>query len=64
MSRKNLLKHIAIHLTISKAVPYKQEFVDLDWGICCSNEIRKSLTGDRCKVDIQTDFSCGNFKLG
>jgi aminopeptidase-like protein/aminoglycoside N3'-acetyltransferase len=64
VSRKDLLKHIAIHPTISKAVPYKQEFVDRDWGFCCSNEIRKSLTDDRYKVDIQTDFSYGELKVG
>jgi aminopeptidase-like protein len=64
VSRKDLLKHIAVHPTISKAVPYKQEFVDRDWGFCCSNEIRKSLTDDRYKVDIQTDFSYGELKVG
>jgi len=64
VSRKDLLKHIAIHPTISKAVPYKQEFVGLDWGLCCSNEVRRSLTDDRYKVDIQTDFSYGELKVG
>jgi aminopeptidase-like protein len=63
-SRKDLLKHIAVHPTLSKAVPYKQEFVDRDWGFCCSNEIRKGLTDDRYKVDIQTDFSYGELKVG
>ena len=64
VSRTDLLKHIAVHPTISKAIPYNQEFVDRDWGFCCSNEIRKSLTDDRYKVDIQTDFSYGELKVG
>jgi aminopeptidase-like protein len=64
VSRTDLLKHIVVHPTISKAVPYKQEFVGRDWGFCCSNEIRKSLTEDRYKVDIQTDFSYGELKVG
>jgi aminopeptidase-like protein len=64
VSRMDLLKHIASHPTISTAVPYKQEFVDRDWGFCCSNEIRKGLTDDRYKVDIQTDFSYGELKVG
>lgn len=64
VSREDLLRHIVTHSTISKAIPYKQEFIERDWGFCCTKEIRKRLTDERYKVDIRTDFSYGELKVG
>lgn len=64
ISHEDLLKHIVTHSTISKAIPYKQEFIERDWGFCCPKRIKESLTDERYKVDIRTDFSYGELKVG
>jgi len=35
-----------------------------NWGICCSQDLKKSLTDDRYRVVIRTEFSSGKLKVG
>ena len=61
---EDLLKHIEVHASIPEAIPYKKESFERDWGFCCSQKIRDGLTDERYKVDIRTDYSYGELKVG
>jgi aminopeptidase-like protein len=40
------------------------KYYERDWGLCCSKELRDTLTDERYKVVIQSDFSFGTLKVG
>jgi len=62
--REDLLRHIEVHSSIPEAIPYKKELLERDWGFCCSQKLRDGLTDERYKVDIRTNYSYGELKVG
>lgn len=46
------------------AVQYIFKYYDRDWGLCCSDRQRRSLTDDQYRVKIDSDFSYGSLKVG
>ena len=64
VSREDLLKHLHVHKTDPKAIPYVFKYYDRDWGLCCSRELRDSLQDDRYRVFIKADFEPGELKVG
>jgi aminopeptidase-like protein len=64
VSRSELIEHITVHPTISTAVPYEQALLERDWGFCCSARTRDGLADDQYKVEIATDYSYGELKVG
>ncbi len=64
VSREELFKHLHVHPKIAEAVPFIFKYYERDWGLCCSRTLRESLTDDRYRVVIRTDFSYGTLKIG
>ena len=64
VSRETLLEHLHVHPMISQAVPFIFKYYERDWGLCCSRELRDSLTDDRYRVVIRTSSSHGTLKVG
>ena len=64
VSRETLLQHLHVHPMIPQAVPFIFKYYERDWGLCCSRELRDSLTDDRYRVVIRTSSSYGTLKVG
>jgi aminopeptidase-like protein/aminoglycoside N3'-acetyltransferase len=64
VSRKDLFEHLHVHHKIPDAVPFMFKYYERDWGLCCSKELRDTLTDERYKVVIRSDFSFGTLKVG
>ena len=64
VSRKDLFEHLHVHPKIPNAVPFMFKYYERDWGLCCSKELRDTLTDERYKVVIKSDFSFGTLKVG
>jgi aminopeptidase-like protein/aminoglycoside N3'-acetyltransferase len=64
VSRGELLAHLHVHDRLPQAVPFVFKYYDRDWGLCCSQRMRDSLTESHYKVKIRTSFSYGSLKVG
>jgi aminopeptidase-like protein/aminoglycoside N3'-acetyltransferase len=64
VSRDELFKHLHVHPKIADAVPFIFKYYERDWGLCCSRTLKESLTDDRYRVVIRSDFSYGTLKIG
>jgi len=64
VSRETLIGHLHVHPMIPQAVPFIFKYYERDWGLCCSRELRDSLTDDRYRVVIRTSSSYGTLKVG
>jgi aminopeptidase-like protein/aminoglycoside N3'-acetyltransferase len=64
VSRETLLEHLHVHPMIPQAVPFIFKYYERDWGLCCSRELRDSLSDDRYRVVIRTSSSYGTLKVG
>ena len=64
VSREELLNHLHVHPYLPDAVPFIFKYYERDWGLCCSRRIRDTLTDDRYRVRIRSDFSYGTLKVG
>jgi len=64
VTREELLKHLHVHPRIPEAIPFIFKYYEKDWGLCASKVLRDSLTDDRYRVVIRTDFSYGTLKIG
>jgi aminopeptidase-like protein len=64
VSQQELSKHLHVHPKIAEAVPFTFKYYERDWGLCCSKALKDSLTDDRYRVVIRTDFSYSTLKVG
>lgn len=64
VSREELLGHLHVHRSHPDAVPFVFKYYERDWGLCCSRRLRDSLTDEKYRVVIRTDFSYGTLKVG
>lgn len=64
VSREELFDHLHVHPKIPEAIPFKFKYYERDWGLCCSENLKASLTDDRYRVVIKTSFSYGTLKVG
>jgi aminopeptidase-like protein/aminoglycoside N3'-acetyltransferase len=64
VSRDVLLRHLYVHPKIAEAVPFIFKYYERSWGLCCSKNLRDSLTDEQYRVVIRTDFSYGTLKVG
>jgi aminopeptidase-like protein/aminoglycoside N3'-acetyltransferase len=62
--RDELMGHLHVHPRIPEAVPFIFKYYERDWGLCCSKQLKDSLTDERYRVVIKTDFSYGTLKIG
>jgi aminopeptidase-like protein/aminoglycoside N3'-acetyltransferase len=64
VSRNELFRHLHVHPKEPDAIPFIFKYYERDWGLCCSRRLKESLTDDRYRVVIHTDFSYGTLKVG
>lgn len=64
VSREELLEHLHVHPKIPKAIPYVFKYYQRDWGLCCSQQLRNTLSEDRYRVVIRSDFTPGELQIG
>jgi aminopeptidase-like protein len=64
VSRDELFKHLHVHWKLPTAVPFIFKYYERDWGLCCSKNLKDTLTDDAYRVVIRTDFSYGKLKVG
>jgi len=62
--REELFAHLYTHPKIPDAIPFRFKYYERDWGICCSQNLKDSLTDSRYKVVIKTSFSYSTLKVG
>lgn len=64
VDREELFNHLYVHEKNPDAIPYIFKFYERDWGLCCTRNVKDSLTDSRYKVVIKTEFSKGKLKVG
>ena len=64
VSRAELLAHLHPHPLLPHATPFKFKYYERDWGLCCSQDLKNSLTDDAYRVVIRSKFSYGTLKVG
>jgi len=64
VSRDELFRHLHTHPRLDDAVPFIFKYYERDWGLCCSKNLKDSLTDDTYRVIIDSEFSFGSLKVG
>jgi aminopeptidase-like protein/aminoglycoside N3'-acetyltransferase len=64
VTREELFRHLHVHLRIADAIPFEFKYYERDWGLCCTREMKETLTDERYRVVIRTSFSHGTLKVG
>jgi aminopeptidase-like protein/aminoglycoside N3'-acetyltransferase len=64
VSRDELFRHLHVHPKEPDAIPFIFKYYDRDWGLCCSRNLKESLTDEAYRVVIRTTFSYGTLKVG
>jgi aminopeptidase-like protein len=64
VSREELFQHLHTHPRLPDAIPFVFKYYQRDWGLCCSQELKDSLTDERYRVVIRTRFEPGALKIG
>jgi aminopeptidase-like protein/aminoglycoside N3'-acetyltransferase len=64
VSKQDLLRHLYIHEYRPDAIPFKYKYHERDWGLCCSKNLCDSLSDDKYRVVVRTEFSYGTLKVG
>ena len=64
VSREELLEHLHVHPRLPDAIPFVFKYYQRDWGLCCTQHLKESLTADRYRVVIRTSFDAGALKVG
>lgn len=64
VSREELLEHLHVHPRLPGEIPFVFKYYQRDWGLCCSQELRDSLTDEKYKVVIRISFDEGTLKVG
>lgn len=64
VSRKELFRHLKVHQRNHFAVPYYSALNEHTWGLCCSQEVKKTLNNTSYKVCIRAEHSYGMLKVG
>lgn len=64
VTREQLGSHLHTHPLLSDAIPFIFKYYERDWGLCCSKDLKDSLTDDTYRVVIDSTFSYGSLKVG
>jgi aminopeptidase-like protein/aminoglycoside N3'-acetyltransferase len=64
VSRQELFSHLHVHPEIPDAIPFIFKYYERDWGLCCSQKLKASLTEDHYRVVIRSTSSYGTLKVG
>ncbi len=64
VTREELFSHLYTQPKLPDAVPFKFKYYERDWGLCCSKNLKKTLTDEKYRVVIHTEFRYGKLKVG
>jgi aminopeptidase-like protein/aminoglycoside N3'-acetyltransferase len=64
VSRQELFSHLHVHPELPEAIPFVFKYYERDWGLCCSQKLKASLTEDHYRVVIQSSSGYGTLKVG
>lgn len=64
VSREELLDHLHVHPRLPDALPFVFKYYERDWGLCCTQLLRDTLTEEAYRVVIRTSFETGRLKVG
>ncbi|NOH11592.1 MAG: DUF4910 domain-containing protein [Chloroflexi bacterium] len=64
ISREELFEHLHVHPHLPDAIPFVFKYYQRDWGLCCTQELKDSLTDEKYRVVIRTSFDEGTLKVG
>ncbi|MFA6279077.1 MAG: DUF4910 domain-containing protein [Candidatus Paceibacterota bacterium] len=64
ISKKELIKRIAISEKYPKHIPYHFKYYELDWGFCMAKKDLKKLTDDEYYVAIDSEYVNGELLVG
>jgi aminopeptidase-like protein/aminoglycoside N3'-acetyltransferase len=64
VSREVLFQHLHTHPALPDAIPFIFKYYERDWGLCCSKNLKDSLTDERYRVVIRATFSYSTLKVG
>lgn len=64
VSREDLFSHLHTHPRLDDAIPFIFKYYERDWGLCCSKTLKESLTDEKYRVVINSEFSFGSLKVG
>ena len=64
VSREELFEHLHVHPKLPDAIPFVFKYYERDWGLCCSESLKRTLNDDRYRVLIRSESSYGTLKVG
>jgi len=64
VTREELFSHLYTNPNVPDAIPFMFKYYERDWGLCCSEDLKKTLTDDQYHVTIDSYFSYGEMKIG
>ena len=64
VSRDELFKHLHTHPRLDDAIPFIFKYYERDWGLCCSKNLKESLTDESYRVVIESESGFGSLKVG
>jgi len=64
VTREELFQHLHTHARLDDAIPFIFKYYERDWGLCCSKDLKDTLTDESYRVVIDSDFSFGSLKVG
>ena len=64
VATEELFEHLYTHSKLPDAIPSCSIYDERTWGLCCSKNLKATLTEEQYRVIIKTDFSYGVMKLG
>jgi aminopeptidase-like protein/aminoglycoside N3'-acetyltransferase len=64
VTREELFQHLHTHPRLDDAIPFIFKYYERDWGLCCSKNLKDSLTEEKYRVVIDSEFSFGSLKVG
>ena len=64
VTREDLFQHLHTHPLLDDAIPFIFKYYERDWGLCCSKDLKDSLTNETYGVFIDSEFSFGSLKVG
>jgi aminopeptidase-like protein len=64
VTREELFQHLHTHARLDNAIPFIFKYYERDWGLCCSKNLKDSLTDEKYRVRIDSEFSFGTLKVG
>lgn len=64
VTREELFAHLHTHAQRPDAIPFVFKYYQRDWGLCCTQQLKDSLTDAQYRVVIRTRFEPGALKIG